>query len=465
MNAAKPWLLKVLNGPNAGAQILVSKDITIGTSIESDLILNDPHIAPTHCEIKKEQEEGFQVLIRDGVVFINGTQVIEKENLLKLGDVLTLGSTHLTGGPSEQLWPPVKIPEIQEVGSVSQKNSTDILPESSQVHTQDTLQKKQLLSTTSIVILIIVGASIFMSLVLFRLVEHKNLIIPETTFEPTSFDQENQKIIQEQRITAEAFKSKLQKIHPKNYISIVEKNGTCLLYIYVRDQAQSDYVRKTMNETSTPIPCNIINVSDINDSGMAMMQAMNLAVSVLVDENNGKVTWSGYLPNEELLSDMKKLIEKDLPSITEEEFHIVLGTIAVKRISEMLTKNDFGNITVTPERRNITLTGTIGSNEKVQWEQVLKQLEEEFHGNVKFLNMVTISASNMKTLGFFNAPIVSLSISLFPYAILQNGERIFIGAKSNNGYTVDSITRNGIELIKHGDKKIIPLKGQSPLSN
>jgi hypothetical protein len=37
-------------------------------------------------------------------------------------------------------------------------------------------------------------------------------------------------------------------------------------------------------------------------------------------------------------------------------------------------------------------------------------------------------------------------------------------AKANNGYTVDSITRNGIGVMKQGDKKIIPLKGQSPAS-
>jgi hypothetical protein len=202
----------------------------------------------------------------------------------------------------------------------------------------------------------------------------------------------------------------------------------------------------------------------MNESGRAMMQAMNLAITVAVDENTGKVTWNGYLPNQELCDVMKQLIEKDLPSITDQEFHIVLGNVAVKRISEILAKNYFGNITSTPERENITLTGTIGMNESTQWEKTLKQLEEEFHGNVQFANMVTVSASNMKTFGFFNAPIVSISISSFPYAVLQNGERIFLGAKANNGYTVDSITRNGIGVMKQGDKKIIPLKGQSPAS-
>ncbi|NBU99671.1 MAG: hypothetical protein EBS19_15925, partial [Spirochaetia bacterium] len=71
--------------------------------------------------------------------------------------------------------------------------------------------------------------------------------------------------------------------------------------------------------------------------------------------------------------------------------------------------------------------------------------------------MSNIISLSIKVYGFFNAPVVSVSISSFPYAVLRNGEHIFPGAKVNNGYTVDSITQNGIELINHGNKKTIPL--------
>ncbi|KAB2644381.1 MAG: EscD/YscD/HrpQ family type III secretion system inner membrane ring protein [Verrucomicrobia bacterium] len=463
MNAAKPWLLKVLNGPNAGAQIMVSKEITIGTSLESDLVLNDPHIAPIHCQIKKEKEEGFDIIPRDGIFFINGVQVLEKQALLTLGDVLTLGSTHLTGGPSEQLWPPVKIPEMQEIGLVAPESPPETLPEPPAVGSNSPSQNKRPFSNISIAILIIVGACLFMGVVLFRIIAHKNLMVPQNSFQPTSFDKEDQERVKEQRIAAEVTAKELEKKFPKNKIKVVERNGTSLLYIYVHDQMQSDYVRKTMNEANVSIVCNIINIGNIDDSGLAMMQAMNLAVSVAVDDSTGNVTWSGYLPNQELYDAMKKQIERDLPAITEQEFHIVLGDEAIKHVREILTKNYFGNITSTPERQNITLTGTIGMGDSIRWEEVLKKLKEEFHDNVKFLNMVTVGAAPSKIYGFFNAPVVSISISSSPYAILGNGERIFPGAKTNNGYTVDSITRNGIQLINHGDKKTIPLNGQSSI--
>ena len=116
----KPWLLKVLNGPNAGAQILVSGEVTMGTSIECDLILNDPHISPKHCQIKKGDTDEFEITPKEGLVFINGKKLEEATGKLLLGEVLTIGSTHLAGGPSEQLWPSITIPQIQEIGGVWQ---------------------------------------------------------------------------------------------------------------------------------------------------------------------------------------------------------------------------------------------------------------------------------------------------------------------------------------------------------
>ncbi len=101
----KPWLIKVLNGPNAGAQLLVSKEITMGTSIDCNLVLHDPHICAHHCSLKKSGEDFLEIAPKEGLIFINGHQVSQKTAKLQLGEVLTLGSTHLTAGPSQQLWP------------------------------------------------------------------------------------------------------------------------------------------------------------------------------------------------------------------------------------------------------------------------------------------------------------------------------------------------------------------------
>ncbi|MFI0348118.1 MAG: type III secretion system inner membrane ring subunit SctD [Chthoniobacterales bacterium] len=452
----KPWLIKVLNGPNAGAQILVSKEVSVGTSIDCDLILNDPHISALHCQLKKGDADEFEIIPKEGVVFVNGKKLEEATGKLLLGEVLTIGSTHLTGGPSEQLWPPITIPEIQEIGGVWQP----VVPSPTSVvlnnDPKEVSKKRAKLSKKSLRIIILILFCIWLGSFLLRVVNHRNLIVKRSEFRPSSFEKEESLEPKNQLMLVEATASDLRKKLPKDYIKTVERNGEYIIYIYVRNQIEYDLARKVMNSQAILVPSNIINIDDIDDSAGAMMKALNFSVDVSVD-HRGKATWYGYLPNNEALDSIKNQIARDIPAITEDEYHIILGNEAVKKTHNILQQNQFGNIVAAAERNNITLAGTISSADKTRWKKTLKELEREFLGGVQFANMVTVSTGVTKVRGFFNAPVVSVSISSTPYVVLQNGERIFIGAQVNDGYVVSSITTEAIELTNSEEKKFIPL--------
>lgn len=458
MNPMKPWLIKVLNGPNAGAQILVSGEVTVGTSVDCDLILNDPHICSVHCQIKKGEEEAFDIVPKEGIIFINGKKLEEAVGKLKLGDVLTLGSTHLTGGPSEQLWPPVTIPNIQEVraeaaplpaGEASKASPTAAV----------SVKKRLALSRKSIIHLILVGLLLFLGVAFLRVLARRNLKMNKAEFKPASFQKsEETDIKEEQKITQAAIQN-LQKLLPKIYIKPVAANGQNVFYIYTKDQVQYDEVRRILNKKNLPVVNVLINIDDIDDSGIAMMQALNLSVSITVDEK-GRATWTGYVPTQNVFDSMKEQIARDIPAITDNTYHIILGEEAAKTAMNILMKNQFGSIVVTPERNNLTLTGSVFEGDQQRWKRALQELETTFGNKVKLANLVLVSPTPVQQQIFFNAPVVSVSISSFPYAVLRNGEHIFIGAKVRNGYTVEAITTKGIELVNHGSRKLIPISGQ-----
>lgn len=451
----KPWLIKVLNGPNAGAQILVSAEVAVGTSVDGDLILNDPHISPLHCQIKKGDADEFQIIPKEGIVFINGKKV-EGISQLLLGDVLTIGSTHLTGGPSEQLWPPVTIPQIQEIGGVSQPFASSPIEDVLGDHQKEAPKKREKLSKRSFRVIVLIAICAFLGLILFRAVVRRNLIVQRSEFKPSSFEQEAVGTPTNQKALAEATAQEFQKNVPKSHVKIIRRNDEDMIYIYVNNQLQYDLARTVMNNKPILVPTNIINIDDIDDSARAMMKALNFSVDVRVDDR-GKATWYGYLPNNEALGSIKDQIARDIPAITEDEYHIILGDAAVVTARDILLKNQFGRITVAAERNNITLAGAVSSADSARWKKTLKELDAEFSGEIKFVDMVTMSAAPVKARGIFNSPVVSVSISSSPYAVLQDGERIFIGAKANDGYVVDSITAEGITLTSGKQKKFISL--------
>jgi type III secretion system YscD/HrpQ family protein len=278
-------------------------------------------------------------------------------------------------------------------------------------------------------------------------------------FTPTSFQKTQQLDNQEeQKITQTSIQS-LQKLLPKVYIKSVTVNGQNVFYIYTKDQVQYDEVRRILNKKNLPVVHVLINIDDIDDSGIAMMQALNLSVSITVDER-GRATWTGYVPNQKVLDSMQEQIARDIPAITDNTYHIILGEDAAKTAMNILMKNQFGAIVVTPERNNLTLTGNVFEGDQQRWKKTLQELEVTFGNKVKIANLVLMSPTPVQQQVFFNAPVVSVSISSFPYAVLQNGDHIFIGAQVRNGYTVEAITTKGIELVNHGNKKLIPISGQ-----
>jgi pSer/pThr/pTyr-binding forkhead associated (FHA) protein len=124
--SAVTHLLKVLNGPHTGAQSGFGngEDLLIGNSAEADIILSDPHILPQHCRIKLSGNECV-VIPLDGEVFVSGRSVVAPEPI-DAGRVVTIGSTSFVVGAKDALWPPLVIPDLKNIGRLSDQNGSEV---------------------------------------------------------------------------------------------------------------------------------------------------------------------------------------------------------------------------------------------------------------------------------------------------------------------------------------------------
>ncbi len=88
-------VLEILNGGSAGKEYRVKLGTTdIGNDSSNDIILTDPGVEFKHAQIVFEPE-GFKIydFNSEKGIFVNGVKV--KESILKVGDVITLGSVQL----------------------------------------------------------------------------------------------------------------------------------------------------------------------------------------------------------------------------------------------------------------------------------------------------------------------------------------------------------------------------------
>ncbi len=88
--------LKVVQGPDQGRTFSFGKrPVTIGRGLTNGIVLNDPEVSRTHCEIAWQ---GERVLVTDtgsgGGTWINGERLTGAREI-QPGDVLAVGASHL----------------------------------------------------------------------------------------------------------------------------------------------------------------------------------------------------------------------------------------------------------------------------------------------------------------------------------------------------------------------------------
>ncbi len=108
------FLLKIVQGPNAGAEIALPVGITVslGKGDTCDIILSDASLADKACEFEVTDER-IMMLLPDG-----------KQVRMEPYRVQTLGTTAVAVGPGEGAWQPLVWPETRAAATddVAEKN-------------------------------------------------------------------------------------------------------------------------------------------------------------------------------------------------------------------------------------------------------------------------------------------------------------------------------------------------------
>jgi hypothetical protein len=86
--------IEVITGPSTGSQFEFEKgEVTIGSSAQCDLIINDIGVAPFHAELTKREKE-LLIIAKEGEVKLGGKRV--KEGEITPGEKLEIGNITLT---------------------------------------------------------------------------------------------------------------------------------------------------------------------------------------------------------------------------------------------------------------------------------------------------------------------------------------------------------------------------------
>jgi pSer/pThr/pTyr-binding forkhead associated (FHA) protein len=99
----------------------------IGSGADCDIILSDTLLQPEHCKIRVTGE-GIEVGLTGGGAHLDGEPVEKSPFLIRAGQVLSIGSTHIAFGEAGEVWGAVSIPDLKVLGGVAPEPEVSAAP-------------------------------------------------------------------------------------------------------------------------------------------------------------------------------------------------------------------------------------------------------------------------------------------------------------------------------------------------
>lgn len=115
MNENNEKLLKVLSGPNAGAEVLLGNgSCLVGNAVQCDVVLRDEYVAATHLKIKLINGQAELEVLAEPLR-VNGENVQIGQSRIGHQDVITVGLSSFAVGDAQKDWSNMVLPPVYEL--------------------------------------------------------------------------------------------------------------------------------------------------------------------------------------------------------------------------------------------------------------------------------------------------------------------------------------------------------------
>lgn len=382
------YLLKVINGPNNGAEFSMqtSNSYTIGTDPNScDIVFYDISVSRQHARIEITSED--QIFIED-LKSRNGTRVdgeiINNKIPLNANTVVSLGTTSFVIYDREGEMQTIISPLLPSIVKVLQKEDAPKETEKSKeleppvIQVPETPAKKSHATATFIITAILIGLFVIVGIGV------QSLFVQEP-------------IVVKQEAHPEEVLQNIFATFPSVKYSFNKSTGRLLLVghvLTVSDRSQLLYNLQGLNF-----------IKDIDDSGVIIDEYVwNEANQVLSKNPNwkgvtvhspvpGKYVLSGYLDSRNQAEQVWDYITRNFPYLDLLENKIVVEEDVVNSINNSLRVQGFNAVKGKMSNGELVLQGSISLGQKEAYDKLLAQFKE-FPGIRSITNLVAEKAPN-----------------------------------------------------------------------
>lgn len=475
-----PCVLKVLSGPQKGAEVLLRPGTyTVGSSEDCDLILNDSLFQSQHFNLTfTPPTVSLEVL--QGATFLNGKRLEEGSVEVPFFQFITVGTTQIIIGPDGGGWPlltaedapalDLSTPKSKVVSQEPEGAPKESLPmETSTEANLETLAEAMALasgkpvSSAESLSQALPTAPIPSWRVLLenRMVQGAVAAILLGVASYAFYPQAQKPTVETTPIvlTTQERMKRLEEIlqlhHVQNDIKISESQGQLSVDGYLKKEADRQNLHRAIVRVDGRVIFNIQSEENLVTTAQKVLSDMSVSVKIEPSSVLGGIRSTGYVLQSSAWLKAKNFLTADLDHLKELDDKVVTGDSVVTFIKPLLKENGLSAaLQVTPEDDEIKVIGTLTQYQGTLWDGISAKLQHYVADQVPISDSVIRSEPEAITTRYFDTSIQSLTTGPFGYVSLKSGEKYFTGAVLPSGYIIVSVESDGITLRK-GDAEVV----------
>lgn len=424
------WMVKVVSGPNLGAEFYMHRKQTYIIGKDSslcDIILQDLSVSRQHARISVDEND--QIYIEDlgsrNGTFVN-SNVIQDRYPLKAEDTVTLGTTHFLIVDRENIQQTV----IAEAPVVTAKTSSEEEIQTSKGWRDLVIPRKHLMLGG------IIGLSIFgLCIGMVSLFHSKPVII--------SNRHENEKL------------AEILKKYPSIQYSYHEGSGKLFITGHVITAVEKQEVLYQLNGLPflKGIEDTIVigNYVADNMNALIMTNSAWQGISIYSPEP-GKFVVRGYLQTSEQGQSLTDYLYLNFPYIDRLDNQVVLESNLITQIQSVLLDKGFNNVAYQITEGDLVFSGRIDGKDKLKFDEIVQSFKS-IPGIRSVRNYVVLTTADSSLVD------ISDKYQIMGYS-KKDGENLFIVINGKiltlgdhlDGMTLKQISPNVVMLEKDGLK-------------
>lgn len=443
------WLLKVLAGSHAGAELELSEaEYLLGSDEHCDLVFSGKDLAARHLQIQlRDEEVCIKRLEMESSVSVDGKEVKTDELVLHAFQVLAIGSLRFALAPVGEAWPeldkkpvvdsdPQKAPQPEDESITEDEAKPDQSPEPDDPphHPNRPMARAGLsrhwLRLAVVAALLTVSGSV--------LHKHWSSWMP--------FFKHNELENTEVANPVEELKKIITRMNFDLQVGINPDGGLRVFGYVENDKERKFFLDQVKELNDGRIAVEIKTFASIKRATRRVLSSFVTAqdqIEITAGNKLDQVILSGYVVDEDRWRQAISAIRNDVPDIEAIDNQVETLDKRMQFLRAMLSDYNFEQI-LFPKAADgrIILEGHMPGDRLSDWENLNSRFDELYHGMPKLVLSAQLGDDG-DWLSYFQVDAVSFG--RVPYFTLK-GQKYIVGSRLENGYVVRRINKNSIQF-------------------